>query len=285
MNNVENKLVAAFTGKYCHGNRHEVFETVAPLEALPFLQYSRNTPHIVVVIAREAQEKGSPGSLVKLGFFQHGREIKRCGSGSVAAAHTLFTREYLSPAQAQQQATPARELAVSTTAETLVLLKNHRRVGYRSKKLPLFRETSPKFWQKVCGLNRNAEAVLDGKVLDIRRSRGYTIVHVASAMQVQHARPHLRRLRLLHPHSLILTAQAPLASPYDYVLRYFAPRHAPREDAATGSANSLLLQYWSELGLRGPLRGLQLSEQGGEFYGHVLPPACGIIWRGTEHIN
>lgn len=50
---------------------------------------------------------------------------------------------------------------------------------------------------------------------------------------------------------------------YSFTLRYLAPQYGIEEDAATGSANAVLSDYWLQAGLQPPFRARQCSREGG----------------------
>ncbi len=92
----------------------------------------------------------------------------------------------------------------------------------------------------------------------------YVHIRLHSDKQLRECRVNTQRLMRYSRRSLILTAESVQPS-CDYVLRYFAPRHGSREDAATGSANALVAAYWQKILARSSLRARQLSEAGGVF--------------------
>ncbi len=53
---------------------------------------------------------------------------------------------------------------------------------------------------------------------------------------------------------------------YSFTLRYLAPQYGAEKDAATGSANAVLSDYWLRAGLQPPFRARQCSREGGVIF-------------------
>ena len=75
-------------------------------------------------------------------------------------------------------------------------------------------------------------------------------------------------LRVVSVEAVVVTAASD-DDRYDFVSRYFAPRHGINEDPVTGSAHTSLGPYWAaQLGKR-DLTGYQASARGGVVRVHV----------------
>ncbi|EQD56988.1 PhzF family phenazine biosynthesis protein, partial [mine drainage metagenome] len=96
-------------------------------------------------------------------------------------------------------------------------------------------------------------------------------------------RPDFARLVTEDERDVIVTAPG---QTHDFVSRYFAPALGIPEDPVTGSAQGLLIPYWSSRLGRTRLRARQCSERGGELTGEVrgdrvwLEADCRLYLRG-----
>lgn len=69
--------------------------------------------------------------------------------------------------------------------------------------------------------------------------------------------------------------------PWSYQLRYFAPQFGIEEDSATGSANAVLADYWTQAGLKPPFHVRQCSNSGGEIFGDVDRDDAHVLISGN----
>lgn len=233
--------VASFVGENCLGNWHWVcvnpeFPSRDEREAW----LSQVNDAIVVFLYTE------PPRHPRVEFFQLGRSILRCGSGTLAAAHVLF-----------------RELKVEdihvldTTAGPVALQMREEYLGYGAQGLALSENKNAGIWRSLVNQTIASCWHLGG-------SHDYCLLEFRSEQAVADLSVETEALCHASDRALIATARATSGS-HDYVLRYFAPQHGQAEDPATGSANLQLARFWRERLGKTQLRGRQLSQAGGEF--------------------
>ena len=84
--------------------------------------------------------------------------------------------------------------------------------------------------------------------------------------QIIDLKPDFPALRKVDPGGIIVTSPG---SESDYVYRFFAPFAGIDEDPVTGSANCILIPYWSKRLNKKSLYARQLSERSGEIWGRL----------------
>jgi len=217
--------------------------------------YSQNVTRVItafVYLDRQTKQ-------VSARFFLRGREVKRCGSGSLAVAGVLWGREGLHVDQKKIQVnTPAgrvyigRALAKTFYYETPVLPYFHvLPAQYRAWQLLI---NSPVRWVTLVG-----------------GSADYCIVELPDQAALTRCVVNAQALTRYSARALIVTAKSSVRN-IDYVVRYFSPQYGQYEDQATGSANAMLANFWQQRLGKKSIRGRQLSSGGGEFnvvrFGH-----------------
>lgn len=110
---------------------------------------------------------------------------------------------------------------------------------------------------------RLIRALPASRPVDILEANSTYFAVYESEATVQSFRPDFALLEQLHPYALAITAPGGTA---DFVSRYFAPTYGVPEDPATGSAQCVLVPYWSKRLNKEHLQARQLSERGGDFY-------------------
>ncbi len=88
-------------------------------------------------------------------------------------------------------------------------------------------------------------------------------VVLARAANVRAYVPNSRRIALLHPFGLCITALADAGGEIDFLSRYFASGAGIPEDPVTGSTHATLVPYWSKRLDRPRLQAYQASKRGG----------------------
>ena len=177
--------------------------------------------------------------------FEQGRAIQFCGSGVIAAVALLARRGDL-PKQLRHG------------NRTLTPLARGALYGF-ALSVPPWRPTrAAALWLHLAGLDAGR----------VRVQRGYALVEAQHESLISCAQPRLRMLALISTKALIITAPgASSRGAGHYVMRYFAPQYGKPEDAATGSANALLMRYWAARLRTSELAGRQLSATGGACWG------------------
>lgn len=245
--------VNSFVGPDCLGNRHLVSVNSRLRSAEERAAWSAKVRDAIAVFL-------FTGEPPRAEFYEAGRPVLRCGSGTLAAAHVLL-RE-LDFSDSGQLATAGGLLELQRQGEWL---------GYGARGLPLEEITEPATWR----------ALLDRPVLSAWKLGGeedYCLLELSDQAAVADASPDLDGLAHLSGRSLIITAPAD-GGDYDYVLRYFAPRYGKAEDPATGSANLQLAVFWSRRLGKSRLVGRQLSKAGGKFRLEHSPERTWVMGR------
>jgi PhzF family phenazine biosynthesis protein len=88
----------------------------------------------------------------------------------------------------------------------------------------------------------------------------------AGEAEVAALTPDFAKVAELDCMGLIATAPAAPGSGWDFVSRFFAPRHAINEDPVTGSAHCTLIPYWAARLGKTKLAARQISRRGGELW-------------------
>jgi predicted PhzF superfamily epimerase YddE/YHI9 len=97
----------------------------------------------------------------------------------------------------------------------------------------------------------------------VARNDLHHLVEVADASVVRSIAPDFAALREVDVEAVVVTAASDDGE-YDFVSRYFAPRHGIDEDPVTGSAHTSLGPYWAAKLNKRDLVGYQASARGGE---------------------
>lgn len=247
--------VASFVGESCLGNEHWV--CVNPSVEQRDTCLARTNEAIVVFLYTSTIH--SP----QAEFYQSGRAILRCGSGTLATAHVLFRELKLSGIS-----------QLNTKAGPLSLRMEGEYLGYGAQGLPLAECGKADLWQSLVN-----QPIIS--CWDIGASQDYCLLELADEQSVADLEVDSEALRQSSDRALIVTARSQ-RSTYDYVLRYFAPQHGKAEDPATGSANLQLATFWRQRLSKTQLKGRQLSQAGGEFLLEVTD-SCTWVMGKTKH--
>lgn len=254
--------ISTFTGGRCKGNQHAVIDALALKEGDDdqwLLLSQQLAPAILVVVHTQTRQ-----GFVAARFFHHGVKVSWCGSGILAAAK-------------HQQEAGLMVQQITTERSAYAIYRDGDKIG--------FTVTGPVSWRKP--RYRGLWAHLFGETLvrvqESAARKGYILVELRDETAVRKWQPKLAWLKRYSQRALILTAKAPAGALHDYVVRYFAPQYGNDEDAATGSANSLLIPYWALRLRKARLRGEQVSAQGGRFFGRNL--SSGVLLMGHANID
>lgn len=240
--------VRSFSGRSARGNHHWVVfvDNRSPVDDACAIALSQSIAPSILVLVAEAQPVPS------LRFYQNRQQIHWCGSGILAAAKALLERDRL----------PG---FVQTVQGQFRILYERNLLGFESYRRADWQASDSVYWQRVTGVSI-------ARALQTRNSKGYALLQFPDEDSVRRWQPKLNLLRNHVSRALIITARTRPRRSCDYVMRYFAPQYGNDEDAATGSANALLMLYWAKQLNRKSLRARQLSAEGGEFFGSVRSP-------------
>jgi PhzF family phenazine biosynthesis protein len=111
-------------------------------------------------------------------------------------------------------------------------------------------------------------AALGAPLRVVARNELHHLVEVENASVVRSLAPDFAALRDVEVEAVVVTATSD-DDRYDFVSRYFAPRHGIDEDPVTGSAHTSLGPYWAAKLNKRDLTGYQASARGGVVRVHV----------------
>jgi PhzF family phenazine biosynthesis protein len=158
-----------------------------------------------------------------LRWFTPAVEVDLCGHGTLAAAHSLWETRRLAPERTARFHTRSG------------LLTAERRGAWIGLDFPAARKRwdgGPADLMKALGTRASFVA---------RYGENY-LVEVASEARLRGLRPEMALLAKVDCGGVIVTARS-RSRGFDFVSRYFAPRHGIAEDPVTGSAHCALGPY------------------------------------------
>ena len=270
--------VHSFVGPSCTGNPHSVVQSAQILSNAQGEELSRQLAPDIVVLLDDSSNSVPKCDLNRehclienirhVRFFQYGRMIHWCGSGLLAAAHVCQRQGYMPQ-------------ALQCTAGTFSLTFRDGRWGFGCNISIRWRPAQhPHQWHH---LRSSKQRIINQ--LQSADARGYILLELDSQSAVARWQSPCKHLQRHHSRTLIVTARASARSPFDYVMRYFAPQYGNNEDRATGSANAILMVYWHRILHKQWLQGKQLSNAGGVFYGTVKGRKLVTLFGTTEEVT
>ncbi|MFS8876983.1 PhzF family phenazine biosynthesis protein [Synechococcus sp. H55.8] len=208
--------------------------------------------------------QGSLGAVPHYGlrWFTPTTEVDLCGHATLAGAYVLLTGVH----------PEAQEVAFSTRSGRLSVRRQGERLAMD------FPAQAPQPWPEA---QEQVAAALGIPPVDLCRG-GMGMAVLASAQQVQQVQPDWAQVQALPVSGLIVTASGEdLKDGPDFVCRVFAPQLGIVEDPVTGSAQCLLMPYWSRRLGRAELKARQLSTRGGELWCRDLGPRVEIAGQAV----
>jgi predicted PhzF superfamily epimerase YddE/YHI9 len=194
-------------------------------------------------------------------------EVDLCGHATLAAAHVLWEDGHL----------PANESArFATRSGRLVAERVGPEIELDFPLLAIERIDEP------AGLT----AALGHEPRFVGLTSMDLLVVLASEIEVRELRPDITAIAKYPVRGVIVTSQAELGQPFDFVSRFFAPQSGVSEDPVTGSAHCALANYWTSRLGRSELIGYQASDRGGFVRVRVdgdrvkLGGRAVTVWRG-----
>lgn len=175
-----------------------------------------------------------------LRWFTLTREVDLCGHATLASAHVLF--EILGHDQpAIVFETRSGELTVERTGSLLEM-------------------DFPAAPPRPCAAPPALVEALGRKPVEVLAADDYIAVYDDERI-VRALAPDMEKLRALDLRGVAVTAPGVR---YDFVSRFFAPKHGIPEDPVTGSAHCELAPYWAGKLDKTRLRARQVSRRGGD---------------------
>lgn len=206
-----------------------------------------------------------------LRWFTPTQEVQLCGHATLASAHVLYESGRLARDELARFHTRWKgELTARCTDEGIAL----------DFPAALTTSVSP-----PAGL----AAALGSELGTVGANELHHVVELADADAVRALAPDLDALRGLDDVDAVAVTAASDEPAYDFVSRYFAPRHGIPEDPVTGSAHTSLGPWWGERLGRTHVVGHQVSRRGGTVHVTVDAPRPGrvtlegaavTVWRG-----
>ena len=203
-----------------------------------------------------AKEQNLPATtfIFKNGFdweirwFSTNSEIQLCGHGTLGAASYVF-RKYKS------------------NDDEVIFNRDSKQIKCRKNKDNLCEiELVANYPHKDVENFQNDEFGLNSKIISCWKTENQvTLVEVENESQVKLFSPHFEHL-VKKKVSLIVTSQSKSC---DFVYRYFAPSFGDQEDSATGSAQAILVPFWSGRTNRNCFTSHQVSKLGGYFESEI----------------
>jgi predicted PhzF superfamily epimerase YddE/YHI9 len=206
-----------------------------------------------------------------LRWFTPAVEVELCGHATVASTHVLVETGRVAPGEPACFETRWRGQLVGTAVGNMIELD-----------LPAAASTivaAPPGLADALG----AEPVMVG-VNDLHH-----VVELADAAGVRGLAPDMAALATVEGVSAVVVTAAADETGFDFVSRYFAPRHGIDEDPVTGSAHTSLGPWWAARLGRTDVIGRQVSARTGIVRVRVDQPGAGrvtlagqavTVWRG-----
>ncbi len=200
----------------------------------------------------------SLGDGYSLRWFTPTQEVRLCGHGTLASAHALWSTGRLDPGTSARFSTRWKGALTARRIE-----------GAPSAVSVDFPAARSLHVDTPEGLG----AAIGSSIVAVGNNDLHHVVEVADEDTVRALVPDLDRLAAV-PGVEAITVTARSDDPrFDFVSRYFAPRHGIAEDPVTGSAHTSLGPWWAERLGRTELVGHQVSRRSGVVRVRVGDPA------------
>jgi PhzF family phenazine biosynthesis protein len=178
-----------------------------------------------------------------LRWFTPTVEVTLCGHATLASAHILYEKGYLS----------RNEKALFKTAS------GELRARFINSWIEL---NFPELTLSSVPVTDEINQALGFIPKEIFKTDVNLLAEMESPEDVQTYKPDFIKLAVLPFQGLIVTSRA-RDSEYDFISRYFAPRVGINEDPVTGSAHCSLAPYWAAKLNKQEFTAYQASERGG----------------------
>ncbi|HEX7064016.1 MAG TPA: PhzF family phenazine biosynthesis protein [Bacillales bacterium] len=179
-----------------------------------------------------------------LRWFTPSVEVELCGHATLASAHLLWEKGYLSQ----------NEQARFRTKSGLLTAERHN--GWIELNFPAKPPTEVQPPEEVL-------KALDVDAKYTGQNQFDYLVEVHSEEVLRGIQPDFSLLKRAPVRGVIVTSQADASKDYDIVSRFFCPAVGVNEDPVTGSAHCCLGPYWTDKLGKSELAACQASERGG----------------------
>ena len=177
-----------------------------------------------------------------LRWFTPGAEVDLCGHATLASAHFLWEQSHLPGDQVARFHTRSGLLTAERNGEWIVL--DFPALDASPSETPDFLATA-----------------LGAKPVACFTSEFDFLVELADESTVRSLAPDHVALKAIEARGVIVTARGD--DEFDFVSRFFAPRHRIDEDPVTGSAHCVLGPFWGARLGKDAMTAYQASERGG----------------------
>ena len=177
-----------------------------------------------------------------LRWFTPGAEVDLCGHATLASAHFLWEQAHLPGDETARFHTRSGLLTAERNGDWIVL-------------------DFPALAATEAATPDGLAAALGAEPAACATSEFDFLVELASESQVRSLTPDHLALKAIDARGIIVTARGD--DEFDFVSRFFAPRHRIDEDPVTGSAHCVLGPYWGERLGKESMTAYQASERGG----------------------
>jgi PhzF family phenazine biosynthesis protein len=230
--------IDAFTSEVFKGNPAAVciLESWLPDDILQSIAFEHNLSETAFVVKQEKE-------LFELKWFTPKTEMEICGHATLAAAHVLYNIFDFGN----------KPIKFRTKSGILPVVKEPD--GKLTLDFPIYKNDPYVLSEDL----KNALGISAGEAFNSL----YIRIILENEKQILGLSPDFSTLRKLSDKGIIVTAPGVES---DYVYRFFAPSLGIDEDPVTGSANCMLIPYWSKHLKKNTLHAFQLSERSGEMW-------------------
>ncbi|MBI9048679.1 MAG: PhzF family phenazine biosynthesis protein [Anaerolineaceae bacterium] len=182
-----------------------------------------------------------------LRWFTPLQEVDLCGHATLATAHILWQKQYLSE----------EKIAVfSTLSGTLTAKKQGDWIAMQFPR----GETRP----ITSSISEILQALgIENPVFIGQYRPDRYLIELKNEEQIRQVIPNFSKLKEIGANRIMITA-AGNGEPYDFISRYFAPGAGINEDPVTGSAHCYLTPYWAKKTGKNEFSAHQASARGGD---------------------
>ncbi len=190
-----------------------------------------------------------------LRWFTPVGEVDLCGHATLASAHTLVEQKYVDP---------GRPIRFQTRSGELLCQHDGGRITMDFPGIATETRASDTVTNQIVD-------AIGVDATEVWETTFDMMVVLKDAQSVRVLSPDFASLAKIVTRGVMVTAKSDTKD-YDFISRFFAPRHGINEDPVTGSAHCCLAPYWSGRLGRASLIGFQASRRGGTVHCEVTRP-------------
>ena len=133
----------------------------------------------------------------------------------------------------------------------------------------------------TCNVPDNIVKAFDKVPIECLQSEDYIVVF-ETENDILSIKPDINYLKKLDLRGVIITARS---RQYDFVSRFFAPKHGINEDPVTGSAHTQLIPYWARKLGKTKMKSKQISRRGGKLVCELLNDRVLISGKAVKFLE